>query len=169
MYKNELEVKQALGIESWRNLSKDKVIQFAALMPDMDTEVALKIIDQFPAFKEFAIDAVGALEKTHKRTIDANAHSQDQVHSAFQHVREILQGELDKPDLTFEEKQYFVEQIQRTADQESAKDSENKRFLDSILKKVFLGTGVAVLAAAAVLGAKATIESKDDGDRSRPA
>lgn len=31
------------------------MLRFAAFMPDMDTEVALKIIEQFPAFKEFAL------------------------------------------------------------------------------------------------------------------
>jgi hypothetical protein len=35
-YKNEIQIKKAMGIESWRNLSRDKVIRFAAMMPDMD-------------------------------------------------------------------------------------------------------------------------------------
>jgi len=55
---SEDEVKQELGIESWRNLSKDKVLRFAAMMPDMDTEVALKIVEHFPVFKDFALDVV---------------------------------------------------------------------------------------------------------------
>lgn len=37
-YKNEIQIKKAMGIESWRNLSRDKVIRFAAMMPDMDKE-----------------------------------------------------------------------------------------------------------------------------------
>lgn len=38
-YDSEEAVKKALGIETWRNLSKDKIVRFAAMMPDMDTEV----------------------------------------------------------------------------------------------------------------------------------
>lgn len=37
-YKNEMQIKKAMGIENWRNLSRDKVIRFAAMMPDMDKE-----------------------------------------------------------------------------------------------------------------------------------
>lgn len=40
---SEDEVKKALGIESWRNLSKDRIVKFAAMMPDMGREVTMKI------------------------------------------------------------------------------------------------------------------------------
>lgn len=46
-------VKKALAIDSWRNLSKDKLLRFVAMMPDMDKEVAVRTIEQFPQFKEF--------------------------------------------------------------------------------------------------------------------
>lgn len=42
------QVKQALGIESFRNLSKDKIIEFVSLIPNMDKEVSISIINQFP-------------------------------------------------------------------------------------------------------------------------
>jgi hypothetical protein len=37
-YKNEDELKKALEIDTWKNLSRDKMIKFAATMPDMDKE-----------------------------------------------------------------------------------------------------------------------------------
>ena len=140
-YSDEVEIKQALGIDSWRNLSKDKVIQFASMMPDMDTEVAIKIIEQFPVFKDFAVDVVDSMEKAHEATLSANTTSQERVHQAFQEIREILKGELNKDDLSFEEKKYLIEQIQETGRQEFQKDSENKQFLDGVLNKVFAGAG----------------------------
>lgn len=62
-YENEAEVKKALGIESFRNLSKGNVMRFAAMMPDMDKDVALRIIETFPEFKDFALNAVQAIER----------------------------------------------------------------------------------------------------------
>ncbi|MCF1596139.1 hypothetical protein [Streptomyces muensis] len=44
-HKDEGEIKHALGIDSGRNLSKDKMMRFAAMMPDMGTEMALKIVE----------------------------------------------------------------------------------------------------------------------------
>ncbi|MCR3740277.1 hypothetical protein BS35_002832 [Actinomadura glauciflava] len=160
-YKDEAEIKQALGIKSWRNLSKDKVIRFAAMMPDMGTEVALKIVEQFPVFKDFAMDAVDAIEKAHKSTISANKESQAHVHRAFQDIREILRSELNKDDLGWEERKYIIELIQETGRLEYQKDSENKKFLDGALKKVLVGAGTAMALGVAFVGGRVMAESND--------
>ena len=46
-YVSEKSVKQALGIDSFRNLSKDKIMEFASMIPYMDKDVAIAIINQF--------------------------------------------------------------------------------------------------------------------------
>jgi hypothetical protein len=79
------------------------MLRFAAFMPDMDTEVALEIIEQFPAFKEFALDTVKEIEEAHKSTLKSNDKSQKQAYKAFEDIREILKGELDKDDLTWDQ------------------------------------------------------------------
>lgn len=43
-YLSENAVKRALKIDSFRNLSKDKIMQFASMIPYMDKEVAIAII-----------------------------------------------------------------------------------------------------------------------------
>ena len=48
-YVSEEAVKRALNIDSFRNLSKDKIMQFASMIPYMDKDVAIAIITQFPA------------------------------------------------------------------------------------------------------------------------
>ena len=45
---SEDQVKKALHIDSFRNLSKDKIMEFASLIPNMDKDVAISIINQFP-------------------------------------------------------------------------------------------------------------------------
>ncbi|MFI9326924.1 hypothetical protein ACIGZJ_05175 [Kitasatospora sp. NPDC052868] len=165
-YRNEAEIKQALGIESWRNLSKDKMIRFAAMMPDMDTEVALKIVEQFPVFKDFAKDAVDAMEKAHESTLSANKQSQKRVHHAFQAIREILKGELDKGDLSWEQKKFLIEQIQETGRLEFLKDSENKKFLDGMLKKALVGAVATLALGVAFIGGRVMAESRDSPESS---
>ncbi|MFD4716732.1 hypothetical protein ACFWN5_44810 [Streptomyces sp. NPDC058430] len=165
-YKNQAEIKKALGIEDWRNLSKDKVIRFAAMMPNMDTEVALKIIEQFPSFKDFAKDAVSAIERAHESTLSANNQSQEHVHRACQEVRDILKGELDKDNLSWEEKKFLIEQIQETARMQFQKDSESKQFLDGALKKVLVGATAAVALCVAFVGGRVMAETKDNPEDS---
>lgn len=157
----EQEVMQQLGIESWRNLSKDRMMRFAAMMPEMDTEVALKIIEQFPAFKEFALDTVKEIEKAHGGTIQANDKSQDHFYATLADIREILKGELSSEELTWEQRKWIIEQIQDQGKLAFQKDSENKKFLDTILGKVAL-VGVGAVALGLVfVGGKMMIEKGD--------
>lgn len=160
-YKNEDQIKKALGIDSWRHLSKDKMVRFVAMMPDMSTEVALKIVEQFPAFKDFAKNAVDMMQKAHESTLTANERSQEHVHRAFQEIREILRRELDKGDLTWEQRKYLIEQIQETGRQQSQKDSENKKFLDGALGKALAGAGVLAALGVAFVGGRVLAENKD--------
>lgn len=160
LYKSEDEIKQVLGIDSWRNLSKNKMIRFAAMMPDMDTEVAIKIIEQFPTFKEFAMNAVDSMEKAHKSTLKANKQSQEHFHKACNDIRAILKGELRKDDLSWEARKFIIEQIQETGRMEFQKDSENKRFLDGMLTKVLTGAGVVVALGVVFVGGKVMIDGK---------
>lgn len=166
-YKNEIEVKQALGIKTWRNLSKDKMIKFAAMMPDMDTEVALKVIEQFPAFTSFATDALNTMERAHTSTLSGNKESQDHFFEALKDIREVLKGELHNHDLTWEQRKYLIEQIQETGRMASEKDKENKQFLDGLLTKVLLGAGAAIALGVVFVGGKVMAESHDGSESSR--
>lgn len=165
-YKNEEQIKKALGIDSWRHLSKDKMVRFVAMMPDTSTEVALKIVEQFPAFKDFAKNAVDMMQKAHESTLTANERSQEHVHQAFREIREILARELDKGDLTWEQRMYLLERIQETGRQQSQKDSENKKFLDGTLGKTLAGAGVLAALGVAFVGGRVMAESKDDPEDS---
>ncbi|GLX50260.1 hypothetical protein Shyhy01_32100 [Streptomyces hygroscopicus subsp. hygroscopicus] len=166
-YKSEAEIKQALGIDSWRNLSKDKMIRFAAMMPDMGTEAALKIIEQFPSFKEFATDVVNALEKSFDSAVSANKQSQEHFHQALQHIREILQGQLEREEYqSWEERKYILDLIMETGRLESLKDSENKRFLSVALKTLAAGGVGALVLGVAFIGGKVMAESKDSPEDS---
>ena len=158
-YNNEHEIMKALEIESWRNLSKDHMIRFAAMMPDMDTEVALKIIEQFPEFKGFALEALDVMEKRHESTLSHNKQSQDNVHRAFQEIREILKGELSKEDLTPEERKHILELIVETGNREFEKDTENKQFLEGMFKKAAMTVVGAIALGVVFVGGKALVES----------
>lgn len=167
-YKNEDEIKKALAIDSWRNLSKDKMIQFAAMMPDMDTEVALKVVEQFPAFKAFALDALAIMEKRHESTLDRNKESQENAHRAYQEIRVILEGELSRGELSWEQRKYILELIMETGAREFAKDSENKLFLDNLFKKVAVATVGVIGLGVVFVGGKVLLQGggndEDEGE-----
>lgn len=156
-YNDEKQIMNVLGIDSWNRLSKDKVLKFAAMMPDMDKEVMFKIIDQFPEFRVFAKDVLDNMEKTHESVINANRDNQKQNHETFSELRRILENELNK-DITFEEKKYFIDKLFQLCDMEVKHDDKNKSFLKDIDKNSLIGASLLLLAAVVWVGGKVFLD-----------
>ncbi|MGW2022066.1 hypothetical protein [Streptomyces decoyicus] len=163
---NEAKIKRALGIPSWRHLSKDKVVKFVAMMPDIGTEVRLKIVEQFPAFKDLAANSVDSVKQAHKSTLSANEKSQEHFHQASQQHRDSLKEELSRDDLSCEQRQFLHQLFQQNVDQEFQKDSETKQFLERGLRTVAVSAGAAIALSAVFVGARIMGESKDSPEES---
>ncbi|MFB7513255.1 hypothetical protein [Streptomyces sp. NPDC056144] len=133
---NEAAVKRKLGIPNWRNLSKDKVLRFAAAMPEMATEVRIKLIDQFPAFKDLAKADIDAVSDAHKSTIAANEKSQNRFYQAAQDQRDALQADLRRDDLSWAQREALHDRLDRNVQRVSEKDTESKHFLGLGMKTV---------------------------------
>ena len=71
-YHSEEAVKKALKIESFRNLTKDKVMEFTSMIPYMEKEVALEIIKQFPVYVEFVESAIENYTQLCKTILETN-------------------------------------------------------------------------------------------------
>jgi hypothetical protein len=164
MYRDEDELKNALQISSWKNLSKDKLVAFVSMMPDMDRELARKIIEQFPEFRRFAEGALDVLAKRYDSALDHNRQSQDTFYQGTRELRSILAGELDKDYLTRDEREFIIEKLMELSRMDAQKDSENKRFLDSMFGKVTVAAGVVVAAGAVILGGKVAIQRGDSDE-----
>jgi hypothetical protein len=155
---NEEQLKQRMGIDSWRNLSKEKFLTFVSDLPNMSEEVALKVVAQFPDFKSLVM---GSFEQVHEQAanaVGANWKSQKKVHKAFAEYREVLNRELDRESLSAEDRFAVLKLFKDAIDDEANKDSEHKAFVLRALGVVAAAGVVAVAAAAAVLGGKGKIE-----------
>ncbi|MFZ3557197.1 hypothetical protein [Streptomyces sp. BH055] len=141
---NRAVAKRKLGVPNWRN-SKDKVLKAVAAMPEMATEVRLKVIEQFPAFKELGKADIAAVTEAHKSTLAANENSQNHFFKASQDQRDALQTDLARDELTWEQREALHDRLDRNVLRVSEKDSENKRFNGAAMK-------LAVTASAAALG-----------------
>lgn len=161
-FENEKQIKDALGIDSWRNLSKEKIIKFAAMMPDMDKEVMMKIIDQFPEFRLFANDVLKNIEIAFTETMDANNENQKAIHSAFVELRRILEGQLEKDEISFEEKKYIIDKLLECIDKELQMDNENKKFLADMVNKRLTAAALVLVAAVVFVGGKVLLEKDND-------
>lgn len=144
----ENEVKKALAVEDFRNISKDKIMEFVSAIPNMDKEVAIKIIEQFPSYSESANNMIAQLNTMCSNAMKENGESQREAIGAYKKILDDL-GELLKKDaITAEERTQITKQMIDMADRISAKDTENKEFLSGITKY-----GGHIIVSALVLGA----------------
>ncbi|MPV37112.1 hypothetical protein [Georgenia subflava] len=158
----EVELMKRLGIESWRNLSKDKFMTFVSDLPNMDREVALKVVAQFPNFKDLVLDTFKQVEEEATRARTFNWKSQKKVHKAFEQYRQILSRELEREDSSSEDRFVILGLLKDAIDAEATKDSENKKF--QLIVTGMLTTAALALAgtALAALGGRAQIGGGGD-------
>lgn len=156
-YASEDELKRQMGIESWRNLSKEKFLTFVSELPNLSKEVALKVVDQFPDFKGLVLDSLNLVQRQAENAVKTNWKSQKKVHKAFEAYRTALSRELERDNLTTEDRFAILQLFKKAIDDESAKDSEHKSFVLRALTIVGTVGLIGLGAAAAILGVKGKV------------
>ena len=142
-YKKESQVLEALGIESFRNITKDKVIQLFSMMPDVDKDLQIKLVEQIPQLKDIVIANMDALKDAYHQALASNDSSQQQVADALQETRAIFNSELGK-DLSPEQRESIYLILMELAKMQIAKDSENKEFIEALFLNVAKVTFVVI-------------------------
>ena len=99
-YVSEDAVKRALKIDSFRNLSKDKVMQFASMIPYMDKEVAIAIINQFPVYADFGKIAIERYTEVCNSILEKNKESQASVVKGYQTILDALAKRMEKEEIS---------------------------------------------------------------------
>ena len=160
-YVSEEAVKRALKIDSFRNLSKDKIMQFASLIPYMDKEVAIAIINQFPEFADFGKTAISSYMQICDDILKDNKENQTAVIHGYQTILDALSQRMEIESITEEDRKSITEDMITVADKIALVDLQNKKFLDKMGTKILWG----VLGVTAIIGAGIGVHSAigDDG------
>lgn len=162
---SEKKVLNKLGITNFRYMTKDKVVKFASMLPYMNPEIAKKALEQFPTFKDLANDLVTQYKLVVDKAFEENKVSQQVFYDACNSIIDSLQKELEKDDISTDERDRIENKMIKVAEMIGKKDSENKGMILKILGGVsafFLVIGVS---AAAILGASSQISQNDyDGN-----
>ena len=160
-YVTENDVKRALKIDSFRNLSKDKVMEFASMIPDMDKDVAIAIINQFPSYADFGKTAISKYMEVCNKLLDNNKESQSSAIYSYQSVLDTLSKRMETACNTEEERKAITEDMITVADKIAELDQKNKQFLKDMTNRVICGIAIAVCAIGAALGVKSSINGSN--------
>ena len=127
----EAKVLRKLDIPDFRHLTKDKVVSFVSMLPQMDPDVAKRALEQFPAFAETSLAIVGCLKDSLGTIVSGNAENMTEFNARCQEALTALEEELKRENLTDEGRKLVIDGIMGIIGAISQKDSENKEFLSS--------------------------------------
>ena len=146
----EQEVLKKLNVKDFRHMSKDKVIAaFSSMLPNMSPEVALKVLEQFPSYAQTMTEIAAQYKDVLVKAVESDSGSTQQSIEICQTIIDVLKSQLDKDDISFEERKLYVEQMQQTARIVQEINAEHHSFLMKCI-------GYGLLAIAIVGGGLAT-------------
>ena len=155
-------VLKKLDIVDFRHLTKDKVITMASMLDRMDPEVAKKALEQFPEFAQTTKEMLTEYKDTLDKGLQDNKDSVQAYYDACQSIIDSLQKQLEKNDLSFEQRKEIIDQMLEITKMMGIKDSENKKFIVKMAICGAAAVGLTAMALASVLGGNSEISSNDD-------
>lgn len=124
----EREVLNKLNIPDFRHLTKEKVMSFASMLQCMDPEVAKKALEQFPDFANVALEALTDYKVVIDKALDKNSESSQQCYKLYDSLMDALITCSKQADITFEQRQYCINQMHEIAVLARDLDKDNKQF-----------------------------------------
>ena len=138
---SEDQVKQILDIQDFRHITKDKLVEFASLIPQMDSDVAIKCIEQFPQFKDYAGAIINRYYDLCENAIKDDSKA---AISAYKQILDDLSEELKKPKITKKERTDIIQRMVEVGDKIAAQE-DKKRILKLDVIKIGAQIGAAAL------------------------
>ena len=148
------EVKSQLGIDDFRSIKKEQLIEFVSSIPDMDKETAIKCIEQFPNFKDstnFIVDSFFALckdaiEKDGNETLMSCQATIDDLRIILKkYVKDVRKDVVTDAE---------IEKIIEISNQMADIDSNKRHFKETVLKIAGTIASIAIATGGAILGVK---------------
>lgn len=157
---SEQQVLNKLGISDFRHITKDKIMSFASMLPEMDKEVAIKAIEQFPVFSKTVTGLVEALRDVMNTGVKSNDESMRSVIATDNKIIDSLLKLLENDNLSPEERTVIINTTLELSDRIHAKDTENKNWLGKVIGTALKVTGGALVVLGGFFGMKNYFDHK---------
>lgn len=161
LIKTEQAVLDLIGAQDFRSISKAQIMQFVSEIPNMDKEIAISCIEQFPEFTNYSKEIVSSLFVLYNAAMEDHKVSRKSAIESYQQILDTLKELSLRPNLSVREQQYFIDQSVDIADKIAELHRNNAEFLDTVMKKAGQVGAVALGIAGAILGVKFLGPGKD--------
>lgn len=156
--KSEQQVLDLLNIPDFRHMTKAKTVEFISAIPQMDREVAMQAISQFPEYTKMAKEVASEYKEILGRALDSNDESVKAQYEVINTVISVL-GDISKDeDLTADQKLQIADKLAEMPRYGEKIDKNNKNFLLRVAAVAGSVLGGIVVGGIAILGASGKID-----------
>lgn len=151
---SEKEVLEKLDIPNFRHMSKDKIMSFCSMLPDMDTEVARMAFEKFPDFAKMSSDIMLCFKEMVGSAIKDNAANMREFNASCDAIIYSLNSLLHQKRIKKKERAVIINNILQVLQIKAQKDKDNKEWLGNIIKTAGSVAVTVIGVAGAILGLK---------------
>lgn len=135
----EQKVLDRLDIPDWRHITKDKVIDLAAMLPKMDPEVAKSALAQFPEFAKTSLELAHDYKTIFMQILeDCSGHD----HAMYDIYNKMLDESIEilhRDNISFEQEMYVMDIMFKVSDAAAKYAKEDKQFKAAIMALATIG------------------------------
>lgn len=154
---NEREALEKLGVNSFREIGKEKVLNLISMIPDMEPEVAMKVLEQFPQYVTLATKAIAEYKDNIKNSLEsADARLEDVLRGRLMLI-ERLSKILEKESVTLEETREIASIIKEFCDANDEALEKHRSFMKEMAEMAGLVVVGTIVTAVAILGGRTKI------------
>lgn len=148
----EEQVKEYLGIPDFRHASKDVLVKFVSAIPYINNDVAVKIIEQYPAYSTCAQAFVQHYTTLYDNMLKDNGKSVEAAMKGYQTTLDVLSDLSKMENISVDDRHRFAETMVFIADKMAALDAENKRYHQEMARFAGGLIGICLIIGAGILG-----------------
>lgn len=126
------EATHSLGVKDVSELKPGHAVRFIELLPYMDKDIALNLLNLCPDLIQITPDVLFAFERMSDNALQHGEKLNDAVVLAYQSVTDECRKALEDDKLSFAEKEKLLNLMVEVADKMAAKDSEQKKWVKEI-------------------------------------
>lgn len=120
--------------ENFRGISKDNVLQLMSILDKVDPEVAKVIIAQMSEVVKGVVENEKVYAGILCKGIESCNASTKSCYQTEDVIIHSLQKEVEKENISFEQKQYYFDRMAEVAQRKEGKDTEHMNMILTILK-----------------------------------
>lgn len=148
----EEDVKRYLGIPDFRHASKDVLMKFVSSIPYINKDVAIKIIEQYPAYCTCAQTFVQYYSTMCDNMLKDNSKSVEATMKGYQTTLDTISALAKMENISADDRHRYAESMVFIADKMAAFDADNKKHHEEMARFYGYVIGISIVFGAAILG-----------------